>query len=114
MIAFFSVGYIFLSGVSYPLELMPWYWQAAHYVVPAAPAVLAFVKLNSMGGTLADIRPEMITLWIQVIVYFLLSLWVFKRRYSILGIKAVFSFSYKQTLAIVPRPILVAASPCVP
>jgi len=80
MIAFFSVGYIFLSGVSYPLELMPWYWQAAHYVVPAAPAVLAFVKLNSMGGTLADIRPEMITLWIQVIVYFLLSLWVFKKK----------------------------------
>ena len=31
-----------------------------------------------------------------------------------LRIKAVFSFSYKQTLAIVPRPILVAASPCVP
>ena len=81
MIAFFSVGYIFLSGVSYPLELMPWYWQAAHYVVPAAPAVLAFVKLNSMGGDMADIRPEMITLWIQVVVYFLLSLWVFKHKH---------------------------------
>lgn len=81
MIAFFSVGYIFLSGVSYPLELMPWYWQAAHYVVPAAPAVLAFVKLNSMGGDMADIRPEMITLWIQVFVYFLLSLWVFRKKY---------------------------------
>ena len=80
MIAFFSVGYIFLSGVSYPLELMPWYWQAAHYVVPVAPAVLAFVKLNSMGGDMADIRPEMITLWIQVVVYFLLCLWVFKSR----------------------------------
>ena len=53
MIAFFSVGYIFLSGVSYPLELMPWYWQTAHYLFPAGPAVLAFVKLNSMGGTLA-------------------------------------------------------------
>ena len=81
MIAFFSVGYIFLSGVSYPLELMPWYWQAAHYVVPAAPAVLAFVKLNSMGGNMADIRPEMITLWVQVVVYFLLSLWVFKHKH---------------------------------
>ena len=28
MIAFFSVGLIFLSGVSYPMELMPWYWKA--------------------------------------------------------------------------------------
>lgn len=49
MIAFFSVGYIFLSGVSYPLELMPWYWQAAHYVFPVAPAVLAFSKIKFNG-----------------------------------------------------------------
>lgn len=69
MIAFFSVGYIFLSGVSYPLELMPWYWQTAHYLFPAGPAVLAFVKLNSMGGTLADVWPQMLTMWIQVLVY---------------------------------------------
>lgn len=34
MIAFFSVGLIFLSGVSYPLELMPWYWRMAHYILP--------------------------------------------------------------------------------
>jgi ABC-2 type transport system permease protein len=50
MIAFFSVGLIFLSGVSYPLELMPWYWRMMHYIIPAAPATLAFVKLNSMGA----------------------------------------------------------------
>lgn len=81
MIAFFSVGYIFLSGVSYPLELMPWYWKAAHYAVPAAPAVLAYVKLNSMGASLADIRPELITLWIQTMVYFLLSWWGFRNKW---------------------------------
>ena len=80
MIAFFSVGLIFLSGVSYPMELMPWYWKAAHYIFPAAPATLAFVQLNSMGANMADIRPEYITLWIQVIVYFLLSIWVYKRK----------------------------------
>lgn len=82
MIAFFSVGYIFLSGVSYPLELMPWYWKAAHYMVPAAPAVLAYVKLNSMGASVADIRPELLTLWVQTLVYFLLSLWVFRSNMS--------------------------------
>lgn len=46
LVAFFSVGLIFLSGVSYPLELMPWYWQWIHYMVPAAPGTLAFVKIN--------------------------------------------------------------------
>lgn len=80
MIAFFSVGLIFLSGVSYPLELMPWYWRAVHYIIPAAPGTLAFVKLNSMGASMADIRPEYITLWIQVVVYFCLSVWVFKMK----------------------------------
>ena len=80
MIAFFSVGLIFLSGVSYPLELMPWYWRAVHYIIPAAPGTLAFVKLNSMGASMADIRPEYITLWIQVAVYFCLSVWVFKMK----------------------------------
>ncbi|MEG2066872.1 MAG: ABC transporter permease [Tannerellaceae bacterium] len=70
MIAFFSVGLIFLSGVSYPLELMPWYWRAAHCVIPAAPATLAFVKLDSMDASLAGIRTEYITLWLQCLVYF--------------------------------------------
>lgn len=80
MIAFFSVGFIFLSGVSYPMELMPWYWKAAHYLFPAAPATLAFVQLNSMGASMADIRPEYITLWIQAIVYFILSIWVYHNK----------------------------------
>lgn len=80
MIAFFSVGLIFLSGVSYPMELMPWYWKAAHYILPAAPGTLAFVKLNSMGASMADIRPEYITLWIQVLIYFIISIWVYKKK----------------------------------
>lgn len=80
-IAFFSVGLIFLSGVSYPLELMPGYWRMAHYLLPAAPGTLAFVKINSMGASLADVREEYITLWIQCAVYFLLACLAY--RYNI-------------------------------
>lgn len=80
MIAFFSVGLIFLSGVSYPMELMPWYWKVVHYIFPAAPGTLAFVKLNSMGASMADIRPEYITLWIQALIYFTISIWVYKKK----------------------------------
>lgn len=82
MIAFFSVGLIFLSGVSYPLELMPWYWRAVHHIIPAAPGTLAYIKLNSMGGSMADIRPEYITLWIQTLVYFILAIVVYKKKIS--------------------------------
>lgn len=80
MIAFFSVGLIFLSGVSYPMELMPWYWKMAHYLLPAPPATLAFVKLNSMGASMADIRTEYITLCIQTVVWFAVSVWVYRQK----------------------------------
>lgn len=82
MIAFFSVGLIFLSGMSYPLELMPWYWRALHYAIPAPPAVLAYIQLNSMGATLSDVRTEYLTLWIQCAVYFVTACLAY--RYNIL------------------------------
>ena len=81
MITFFSVGLIFLSGISYPLELMPWYWRAFHFVIPAPPAVLAFIKLNSMDATMADIRTEFLTLWLQCAFYFVTACLVL--RYNI-------------------------------
>ena len=55
MIAFFSVGLIFLSGVSYPLELMPWYWRAAHYVFPAGDAGL---RQGQLDGRLDGRHPR--------------------------------------------------------
>ena len=81
MIAFFSVGLIFLSGVSYPLELMPWYWKLSHFLIPAAPATLAYVKLNSMGASMAEIHTEYVTLWVQCAVYFVLACLAY--RYNI-------------------------------
>lgn len=86
MVAFFSVGLVFLSGISYPLELMPWYWQAVHYIIPAPSGVLAYIKVNSMGAPLADIKTEYITLWIQCFVYFITACLAY--RYNIKKAKA--------------------------
>ncbi len=70
LIAFFSVGLLFLSGISWPLELMPWPWRALHAIIPAPVGILAFVKVNSMGAGLMDISREMMLLWGQCVVYF--------------------------------------------
>lgn len=86
MVAFFSVGLVFLSGISYPLELMPWYWQAVHYIIPAPSGVLAYINVNSMGASLADIKTEYITLWIQCFVYFITACLAY--RYNIKKAKA--------------------------
>lgn len=80
LIAFFSVGLVFLSGVSYPLELMPWYWRAVHYVIPAAPATLAFVKLSAMEASLRDITPELVALWAQTLAYLSLAVAVYRSK----------------------------------
>ena len=78
LIAFFSIGLIFLSGVSYPLELMPWYWRVAHYLIPAPPAVLAYVALTGMDATPRDMWPQLLTLYVQVPVYLTLALWTYR------------------------------------
>ena len=74
LIVFMSVPLVFLTGISYPLELMPWHWKILHYLFPVAPATLAFVKLDCMGGDLSKIRPELLTLWIQCAVYFVIAI----------------------------------------
>lgn len=82
LIAFFSVGLLFLSGVSWPLELMPWPWRVLHCLLPAPVGVLAFVKANSMGADITEISREMLLLWGQCVVYFIVACWVYKKEYS--------------------------------
>ena len=80
LIAFFSVGLLFLSGISWPLELMPWSWRLLHCLLPAPVGVLAFVKATSMGADISDISREMMLLWVQCVVYFIVACWVYQRR----------------------------------
>ena len=82
LIAFFSIGLIFLSGVSYPLELIPWYWQAVHYLIPAAPAVLAYVQLSAMDAMPHDVWPQLLALYVQTGVYFVLAVWTYCSKQS--------------------------------
>ena len=68
----FSVGLIFLSGMSFPRECMPWIWQMAYYIFPCCPAITGYIKLNCLGASLADIAPEISILAIQTLAYMLL------------------------------------------
>ena len=74
-----SVPLVFLTGISYPLELMPWHWKIFHFIIPVAPATMAFVKLDCMGAELIHIRPEMINLWSQCIVYYVIAILINRR-----------------------------------
>ena len=68
-VPFFSIGLIFLSGSSYPINGIPHIWQIIHYALPTSPGIIGYLKLNSMGGSLHHIIPQMATLLAQLLIY---------------------------------------------
>ncbi len=73
VIAPFSLGLILLSGLSYPLELMPTGWFLVHHLLPAPVGILGYVKLNSMGATLGECSHQLYVLALQGVAYFILA-----------------------------------------
>lgn len=79
-VAFFSVGLVFLSGISYPLPLLPEPWHTLHYCIPASVATLAMVKCGSMGASVGDCATQIVALWIQCVAYGAVAVEVVKMR----------------------------------
>ena len=61
---------------------MPGAWRSVACLFPSTFGVRGFVRLNSMGATLADIELEYKALWIQTTVYFFATCLVY--RYQII------------------------------
>jgi ABC-2 type transport system permease protein len=72
-IVFISPAVFFFSGISWPVQSMPWLIRALTFIFPSTPMIPAFVKLRIMGGGLASITYEWSILLIQMAVYFLLA-----------------------------------------
>jgi hypothetical protein len=79
-VAFFSAGYLFLSGISYPVQSLPVAWQVVRTLFPVCPAVQAYVEIRSLGATLGDIFSQVALLLIQAKVYISVAVWAQKWR----------------------------------
>lgn len=77
---FTSVPLLFISGISWPASAIPDFWKTVSYLFPSTFGINGFVRINSMGADLADVRPEYIGLWIQTGVYFLTTCIVYRRQ----------------------------------
>ena len=77
---FASVILLFISGISWPKEAIPWYWRAVGYLFPSTPAIQGFVRLNSTGANLQDVLPEYRLLWFQCGAYFISSFIVYRKQ----------------------------------
>lgn len=70
---FFSVILFFLSGIVWPQSNMPGFWYHFSYLFPSTPGIQGYVRISSMGATLAEVRHEYLALWIQAGIYFITS-----------------------------------------
>jgi ABC-2 type transport system permease protein len=82
LMVFVSVPLLFLSGASWPQSSIPGFWQGVSWLFPSTFGIRAYIRINSMGGTLSDTLLEYRLLWIQVFCYFLVACLVY--RYQIL------------------------------
>ena len=81
LVVFTSVPFLFLTGLSWPQSNIPGFWQGIAYLIPSTFGVRGFLRISSMGASIADIQTEYQALWIQVFVYFVLTCAVY--RYQI-------------------------------
>ena len=82
LMVFVSVPLLFLSGASWPQSNIPGIWQGISWLFPSTFGIRAYVRINTMGGTLADVFFEYRMLWLQMCAYFLVACLVY--RYQII------------------------------
>jgi ABC-2 type transport system permease protein len=70
LMVFVSLPLLFLTGVSWPQTSIPGYLQGVSWLFPSTFGVRAYLRLNSMGGSIGDVSFELRCLWIQAAVYF--------------------------------------------
>ena len=74
LMVFTSMPFLLLSGISWPTNALPGFWKVISWCIPSTSGINGFVKINSLGANLNDIRPELIALWTQVVVYFIINI----------------------------------------
>lgn len=80
LVVFTSVPLLFLSGISWPGSAVPAFWKAVSWLVPSTFGINGYVRINSMGASLAQVSTEWYALWVQAGVYFLTACLVYRAQ----------------------------------
>lgn len=85
ILAFTSVIFVFLTGVSWPHYQIALYWDVLSKMIPAYWASTAYVQMQVGGASLSQMSDFYIALWGLVVLYFivayLVELLVLRPRY---------------------------------
>ncbi len=80
LVVFTSVPLLFMTGISWPQSNIPGFWQSVAWLFPSTFGVRGFLRISSMGASLADIETEFRALWIQAGIYFFITCLVFRHQ----------------------------------
>jgi len=64
-----SVPFLFMGGIVFPREAIPAPINALAMLIPTTPGIFGFVKLNQMGATWSEIRPEFLNMTALLLLY---------------------------------------------
>ena len=80
LMVFVSVPLLFLSGASWPQSEIPGFWQGISWLFPSTFGIRAYIRMNTMGGTISDVLTEYHILWLHVLVYFAVAYLVYHHQ----------------------------------
>jgi ABC-2 type transport system permease protein len=75
-----SVPFLFMSGIVFPREAIPAPVNALAMLIPTTPGIFGFVKLNQMGASWAEIRPEFLNMAALLLIYSGVAWWAVRVR----------------------------------
>ena len=82
LFVFMSIPMLFMTGISWPGSSIPAVWKALSYAFPSTLGVNGFVRISEMGALLEDVRPELIGLWIQTAIFFIIAWILYRNEYK--------------------------------
>jgi ABC-2 type transport system permease protein len=75
---FTTIPFMMLSGLSYPAEGFPVFYQYLAKIIPSNWGISGFVKITQMDAFLIDVIKEWTALWVLSLVYFGLASYFIK------------------------------------
>ena len=75
-----SVPFLFMSGIVFPREAIPAPLNALAMLIPTTPGIFGLVKLNQMGATWSEIRPEFLNMTALLLLYGGAAWWAVRVR----------------------------------
>jgi ABC-2 type transport system permease protein len=75
-----SVPFLFMGGIVFPREAMPAPINVLAMLIPTTPGIFGFVKLNQMGASWSEIRPEFVNMSALLLLYGGTAWWAVRAR----------------------------------